>query len=73
MANRITPEAQLMLGIFEFAKNFVTIVLGIALGSYLILQIAEYIAREMEKSVRENLQNSAPHNAPAGIRPRQMK
>lgn len=73
MASRITPEAQLMLGIFEFAKNVVTIALGIALGSFLIMQIAEYRARKIMMNVRENLQNSTPHNPPAGIHPRLIK
>ena len=73
MANRTTPEAQLMIGIFEFAKNIVTIALGIVLGSFLIMQIAEYRAREIMMNVRENLQNSTPHKPPAGILPGQMK
>ena len=73
MANRITPEAQLMIGIFEFAKNIVTIALGIVLGGYLILRIAEYRAHDMLMQFRANLQSSTPHKPPAGIRPMPMK
>jgi hypothetical protein len=67
MPPRVTPEAQLMIGLFTFAKNIVTIALGIVLGGYLILRIAEYRAKDMMAKFQESVQ-SAPRN-PAGVRP----
>ena len=60
MANRITPEAQLMTGLFVFFKNIVTIALGIVLGGYLILKIAEYRAHDLLKEFRESQRNAMP-------------
>lgn len=73
MANRVAPEAQLMIGIFTFAKNIVTIALGIVLGGYLILQIAEHRAQQMLTQFRENLQDVTHRNQSPGIPPRPMK
>jgi len=53
-----------MIGLFTFAKNIVTIALGIVLGGYLILRIAEYRANDVMAKFRESAQ-SAPRN-PAG-------
>lgn len=58
MANRITPEAQLMTGLFVFIKNIVTIALGIVLGGYLILKIAEHKAQDMVRAFEEGQRNA---------------
>ena len=60
MVNRITPEAQLMTGLFVFFKNIVTIALGIVLGGYLILKIAEHKAQDMVRALQESQRNAVP-------------
>jgi len=70
MPARVSPEAQLMIGIFTFAKNIVTIALGIVLGGYLILQIAEYRANELLTKFQGQMQHAAPLNPPPGIQSR---
>lgn len=69
MANRVSPESQLMIGMFNFAKNIVTIALGIVLGGYLILQIAEYRTKEILTKFQQQMQNAGPVDPPLGIRP----
>ena len=62
MARRVSPESEIMLGLFNFVKNIVTTALGIVLGGYLILQIAEYRAKEMLTKFQEQVQHAAPRN-----------
>jgi len=72
MSARVSPETQLMIGMLNFIKNIVTIALGIVLGGYLMLQIAEHRAKETLTKFRENLQQNAPQNPKPQIHPRQM-
>lgn len=55
MKQRISPETELLVGIFNFIKNIVTVALGVVLGAYLLLQIAEYRAKEAVKRFQQEM------------------
>lgn len=62
MASRVPPETKVMIGLFNFVKNIVTIALGIVLGGYLILQIAEYRAKELMTKFQEQRRHAIPRD-----------
>lgn len=59
MAQRISPETELMIGIFNFFKNIVIVALGVVLGAYLLLEIAEYRTKEAVTRLQEQMQRQA--------------